>query len=294
MTVDPQRHLRLIWPQWQGAGSSSVRALAPEFDFDTARRGYTVGTRVLQAILPEHEGPTAVVEVPLDGSGLAEQDGVEAKQAVLAQLNAALALIAQAQPTAITTLGGDCAVSLAPFSSLLASQGDDLAVVWIDSHPDLGIPELDYNGHHAMVLAALLGQGDPEVIGRLPATVNADRVALVGMHDWTDPAVAELATKWGVTVIEPDQLRSDGTALLDWLDRIGAGSVLIHFDVDTIDSDEVQFGLGADRGGLTTDQARRLVRELADSRKVVGLTIAEYIPRQVMRLQRLLEGFPLL
>src|SRR5215510_10210914 len=36
--------LRLVWPQWQGAGSSSVRALASEFPFDGARRGYAVGT----------------------------------------------------------------------------------------------------------------------------------------------------------------------------------------------------------------------------------------------------------
>jgi hypothetical protein len=26
--------LRLVWPQWQGAGTSSVRSLAAEFPFD--------------------------------------------------------------------------------------------------------------------------------------------------------------------------------------------------------------------------------------------------------------------
>ena len=54
-------HLRLVWPQWQGAGTESVRSLAPEFSFDVARRGYSVGTKVLQAVLPEHDGPTAIV-----------------------------------------------------------------------------------------------------------------------------------------------------------------------------------------------------------------------------------------
>jgi hypothetical protein len=33
-------HLRLVWPQWQGAGTESVRSLAPEFPFGIARRGY--------------------------------------------------------------------------------------------------------------------------------------------------------------------------------------------------------------------------------------------------------------
>ena len=35
--------LRLVWPQWQGAGTSSVRSLAAEFPLDVARRGYAVG-----------------------------------------------------------------------------------------------------------------------------------------------------------------------------------------------------------------------------------------------------------
>ena len=52
-------HLRLLCPQWQGAGTSSVRELAAEFPFDVARRGYAVGSAVLQAVLPPHDGPTA-------------------------------------------------------------------------------------------------------------------------------------------------------------------------------------------------------------------------------------------
>jgi arginase len=54
------RTLRLLYPQWQGAGTSSVRVLASEFPFDVARRGYAVGSAVLEAILPPSDGPTAV------------------------------------------------------------------------------------------------------------------------------------------------------------------------------------------------------------------------------------------
>jgi hypothetical protein len=38
--------------------------------------------------------------------------------------------------------------------------------------------------------------------------------------------------------------------------------VAIHFDVDTIDADEIQLGLGADLGGLTTAEARRVVADI--------------------------------
>ena len=94
--VDPitaAPHLRLVWPQWQGAGSESVRSLAAEFPFDIARRGYSVGTKVLQAVLPEHDGPTATVPVEMGDIGLEERDGIEAEAVVLQQLRSALAII---------------------------------------------------------------------------------------------------------------------------------------------------------------------------------------------------------
>lgn len=288
-------HLRLVWPEWQGAGSTSVRALAPEFPFPVARRGYMVGTTVLQAVLPEHDGPTAVVPVPVgDDDGLAERDGIEAKAAILAQLDNALALIRDHAPDRITTIGGDCGVSLAPFSALIDRYRDDIAVLWIDSHPDMGTGAHAYSGHHAMIVSALTGHGDPEVLQRLPATIPADRVALVGMHDWTDPALPPLAAEWGLTVFPPDRLRAGSAPLIDWLRGTGVRKVAIHFDVDTVDAAEVQFGLGADLGGLTGAQARRVVADITAASDVVALTIAEFIPRQVMHLQQLLTDFPLL
>ncbi|MET7333208.1 hypothetical protein [Nonomuraea sp. NPDC005650] len=46
-------NLRLVWPQWQGAGTSSARAFASEFPLDLARRGYAVGTAVLEAAMAD-------------------------------------------------------------------------------------------------------------------------------------------------------------------------------------------------------------------------------------------------
>ena len=287
-------HLRLVWPQWQGAGSTSVRTLAPEFPFPVARRGYMVGTQVLQAVLPEHDGPTAVVPVATGDEDLDERDGIEAKTAVLAQLGSALDLIREHAPERITTLGGDCGVSLAPFSALIDRYRDDIAVLWIDSHPDMGTGATAYSGHHAMIVSALTGHGDPEIIDRLPATIPANRVALVGMHDWTDPTLPPLAEEWGLTVIPPDQLRTDSDPLIGWLRDTGVSKVAIHFDVDTIDAFEIQYGLGFDVGGLTNAQTRRVVADITAATDVVALTIAEFIPRQVIHLQQLLVEFPLI
>jgi arginase len=285
--------LRLLCPQWQGAGTSSVRELAAEFPLDVARRGYSVGSAVLEAVLPPHHGPTATAPVTMSDAGLDLERGVEARAAILDQLPRALAAIEQHAPARIATLGGECAVSVAPFSYLAHRYPDDLAILWIDSHPDIGTPASRYPGFHAMAVSALTGHGDPGILRLLPATVTPDRVALVGLHEWTDddfPHVAE----WGIRTFSPDDLRTSTAPVLDWLTGTGCSRVAIHFDVDTIDSNEIVLGLGAVPGGLTSPQARRTVAEITAASDVVGLTIAEYFPRQVMHLQRLLDGFPLI
>ncbi|WP_316669764.1 arginase family protein [uncultured Propionibacterium sp.] len=281
--------LRLIWPQWQGAGKQTVAELLPGVEIDQARRAYAVGTRVLQAILPEHAGPTRTV--PVDGGDPDEGStgGVESRSAIRAGLRAI-----ESCPSAerICTLGGECSVSIAPFTSLAARYGDDLAVVWIDSHPDVDTPDTGYDGWHAMAVSAILGRGDPELVGMLPASVDASHVALAGLHDWVEDAYAHVG-QWGLSAFSPEDLRGSTRPLLDWLASTGASKVAIHLDVDVVDSDEAILGLGRVPAGLTRAQVRRVVSDLSGAADVVALTVAEFIPRSVISLQTLIGGLPL-
>jgi arginase len=98
---------------------------------------------------------------------------------------------------------------------LAARYGDDLAILWIDSHLDIGTPASEYPGYHAMAVAALTGHGDSDVLSLLPAIVAPERVALIGLHSWTEddyPNVAE----WGIRSFSPDDLRQSSEQLLDW------------------------------------------------------------------------------
>ena len=47
-------------------------------------------------------------------------------------------------------------------------------------------------------------------------------------------------------------------------------------------------------GGLTSVEVRHIIADVDGTADIVGFTIAEFIPRQVMRLQQLLSGFPLI
>jgi arginase len=286
-------NLRLLWPQWHGAGVSSVAALAPEFPLDVARRGYAVGTAVLKAVLPPHDGPTVSAPVAMSDEGLEERDGVEAKAVILEQLARTLELIRLHEPAQILTFGGECSVCVAPFSELARRYGDDLAIVWIDAHPDVGTPQSEYPGYHAMAVATLTGHGDPDVQELLPATVSPDRVALVGLHSWAEDDFPNIA-EWGIRSFGPDELRESTRPLLDWLVATGCSRVAVHFDVDAVDGDEIVLGLGLEPGGLTSAEVRRIVADVDGAADVVGFTIAEFIPRQVMHLRQILNGFPLI
>jgi arginase len=151
-------------------------------------------------------------------------------------------------------------VSVAPFSVLADRYGDDLAIVWIDSHPDVGTGDSGSPGYHAMAVSTLTGYGDPDVQAVLPATVSADRVALVGLHSWTDDDYPHLA-EWGLHSFIPEELRG---------------------------CNEIVLGLGAEPNGLTSAEVRR-VGDIEQAVDVVGFTIAEFFPRRVMHLRQIVR-----
>jgi hypothetical protein len=71
-----------------------------------------------------------------------------------------------------------------------------------------------------------------------------------------------LSERWGIRSFGPGELRESTRPLLDWLAAAGCSRVAIHFDVDTIDSNEIVLGLGAEPGGLTSAQVRRIVTDI--------------------------------
>lgn len=291
MTTQSTHTLRMIWPQWQGAATSSIAELTGDLPAESARTSYSVGTRVLDALLDTPGVITEHISVPTDDDPVAT-GGIESRSVLLKQLREVLSIIDRHDPERIITIGGDCSVSAAPFAAMSKRYGDDLAVIWVDSHPDLDTPDTDYTGYHAMVLSHLIGRGDAETVGALPALIDPTRIAIAGLHSWTEDVTPHIAD-WGITAFSPDDLRESSKSLLAWLADTGCSRVAIHFDVDVVDSNDIVLGLGAEPGGLTLDQVSRVAHDVNNAADVVALTIAEYIPRQVIRLVHALRSFPL-
>lgn len=289
----PGSTLRLVWPQWQGAGPDVVAMLTPELPFQDAQLGYHLGSRLLQLLAPSPDGPVAVVPVDTNQEGLTATDGVFARDIVLGQLESALTLISEHDPARIVTLGGECSVSVAPFSYLASKYGPDLAVIWVDAHPDTGMPECRYDGYHAMAVSHILGHGDQRIVSALPATVDASHVVLAGLHVWEDDQ-EPFTTGWGLSTIAPSELNASPEPLLEWLRSTGCSKVAIHLDVDAVDSNEIALGLGMEPEGLTRAALLRALQNTSAVADVVAITVAEYLPRQVIAMQRVLTQLPLL
>ncbi len=68
----------------------------------------------------------------------------------------------------------------------------------------------------------------------------------------------------------------------------------VAHDVDVLDRDDLALGLDREQGGLTAAQALRIVPDPAEVTDIVGLTIAEFIPRDVLRMQNLISSMPLI
>ncbi|AYM14799.1 MULTISPECIES: arginase family protein [Agrobacterium] len=167
MAIDPAKTLRLNLPQWQGGDHP----------------GYYVGARVLAAIAPDPLGPVETIAVvrPNDQDRPVDK-GIKSRSALLDNLNAARAAIARHDPDAIVTLGGDCLVNLAPTAHLSERYGDELAVIWVDAHPDVMTAAQFSHAHaHAHALAILMGIGDEEFVAAVHRPVSGDRVLYVGL-----------------------------------------------------------------------------------------------------------------
>ena len=97
------------------------------------------------------------VPISLDINDRETDLGISARKVILKQTKAALELLHENAPEKIVTLGGECSVSVVPFTYLAAKYPDDIAIVWIDAHPDINLPYDEYKGYHAMALTACLG-----------------------------------------------------------------------------------------------------------------------------------------
>lgn len=285
--------LRLIYPQWQGGGT--IAEFIPELPSEDAYKGYYLGSQLLKMLAPASNQKTVEVPISLDINDRKMERGVISYQTILKQTKTAMDILRENNPDRIVTLGGECSVSVVPFTYLADKYHDDVAIVWIDAHPDLNLPNEGHKGYHAMALTACLGMGDENIMRLLPAKVDASKALLVGLRAWeTEGGTKERQQELGVKHLSPKEVAGNSNAVLSWLKETGASKVLVHFDLDVIDPQEMIAAVGTDPDGMRIAEVIRVINDIATEYDLVGLTIAEPMPRVAIKIKNMLNELPLL
>ncbi|RMV71897.1 Arginase/agmatinase/formiminoglutamase [Pseudomonas caricapapayae] len=289
MNAHSDKTLRLIFPQWQGGNN------AP----------YHFGAQLLAWLAPDATGPVEQVDVTEpDDQPLELQNNIIARHALLAQLDLARRLIDRHQPDRLVVLGGDCLVDLAPFAYLNERYDGDLAVLWVDAHPDVLTPK-DFPHAHAMVMGNLLGEGDEDFVNAVKRPIKPANVMYAGLQDTLEAETAFIK-RLGLRSAGAQALAHTSAPVLQWLKETGARHLAIHLDLDVLDPALFRSLLfaqpgvpaahfeGVAQGKMTIEQVVRLLADVASVVDVVGLGIAEHLPWDALALKNMLTKLPLL
>lgn len=284
--------IRLIYPQWQGG---DITRWIPEIsDPALVARGYYLGAQLLDFLAPDNGQPKYTVPVNTDAKERKVVDGVLDRDDIALQTKAALDILNIEKPDKIVTLGGECSVSVAPFTYLADKYKDDVAMIWIDAHPDITLPGDVYTGYHAMAVTACMGLGDKDIVSQLPARISPEKILFVGLRDWERDEIKARQQEYGIKHLSPEDVATDSSAVIDWLKDCKTSRVVVHFDMDVLDPADIIAAVGVVPDGMKMADVVRVINDIASEKELVGLTVAEPMPRIAIRLKSMLAQLPLL
>lgn len=203
-------------------------------------------------------------------------------------------MLQTSNPDKIVTLGGDCSVSVVPFTYLAQKYNHDVAMIWIDAHPDITLPGDVYHGFHAMAVTACMGLGDKKILAELPAKIAPSKILFVGLRNWEREEIKERQQQYGIKHLSPKEVAQNSDMIKTWLRACGASKVVVHFDMDVLDPAEIIAAVGTDPDGMKIDEVVQVINDIATEKDLVGLTIAEPMPRTAIRIKNMLNQMPLL
>jgi len=181
-------------------------------------------------------------------------------------------------------VGGDCTITLGVVAGFQRVH-PDVGLAYVDGDADLGDLARAPSGIlDATGIAHLLGYGEPELTGLagdLPM-LQPSRLAIAGCdpREETDEDRSFLSGK-GISYTEGPELAADPEAaarkVLGAL--AGGGPMIVHFDVDVIDSGDLPLGNFPHYGsGVGLDHAVRCLRVLLRDPSCAALVLTEVNP----------------
>ncbi len=184
-------------------------------------------------------------------------------------------------------LGGDHSIAVGSVAGLAAyyrKRQEAVGIIWLDAHTDINTPDTSPSGNiHGMPLAALLGQGVPELvqIAGFAPKVRPENTVVIGARS-VDPGEKDLIRSLGVRVYTMSEVDERGmaTVVREAVAIATRGTAGFHLTVDMDFIDPLYApGVGTpERGGATYREAHLAMETIADSGKVLSVEVTEVNP----------------
>jgi len=175
--------------------------------------------------------------------------------------------LAGVPPTALlTVLGGDHCTAISTLAAQ-ARRHPDLAVLWVDAHPDLN----DFSRGGRWTCGCAMRRA-LEV-----SSIGPARVVIAGGRDY-DPEELEFIRARGMLLVSASELAGDSGSARMVADALDGKSLHVTFDIDALDP---AFAPGTEipsSGGLSTRQALDFLRIATAGSKLVGIDVVEVSP----------------
>lgn len=278
-----KKTLRLVLPQWQGGNNPN----------------YIFGSQLLVHIAPP-DGDAETIQVPVNqdySKDLIVGNGIEGESALLTQMDETYDILERKNPDKVIVFGGDCAVSQVPFDYLNGKYGKNMGILWLDAHPDVATMK-DSTRLHEMVLGNLIGKGAPQFAEKVKNPVKSENVMLAGLIYGELRERDQMVNTMKLRYAQPAELLDNSIPVLDWIKENHIQHIAVHFDLDVLSPNDFRSiypaepyldGFGAAIGEMTLAQVVRLLNDVSGVSEIVGLTIAEHLPWDAIRLRNALS-----
>ncbi|GCE10344.1 arginase [Tengunoibacter tsumagoiensis] len=177
-------------------------------------------------------------------------------------------------------LGGDHSIALGSISGV-AKAHPNVGIIWVDAHTDFNTEETTPSGNiHGMILAALAGLGDPQLVnlGGWSPKINKQQIVIIGARD-IDPGEQALLREHHIHVFTMSAIDQHGIPSLmkQAIEIAGIDGAPIHLslDLDSLDPRDAP-GVGTPvRGGLSYREAHLAMELVAASQRMISMDVVE-------------------
>ena len=191
--------------------------------------------------------------------------------------------IAMKSGALVLVLGGECVQAIGLLTGARRYY-KHINLLWFDRDADLNTPATTPSGRiDGMVVAHIIGKGAPELVrfwGEPPLVREPD-VTLFGIAR-LDPPEQELLSRSPLRHVKASDIQARGSvaSAADALNHLHADSreFVLHLDLDVIAQEEFPAVVVPGSGGLSFEDVRAALKEIARHKNLVGLDVAQYNP----------------